>query len=98
MLIGVLKIHIHLHGIGSLKDKRRIVKSLIGRLKSRFNLSVSEVEAQDSKQIAIIGLTVVSNDGSFIDKQLDTVINFITSDPRFYTGQIQREIFPFQDD
>ena len=47
MIIGLLTIQMHLHGIGSLKDKRRIVKSLIGRLKSRFNFSVSEVAAQD---------------------------------------------------
>ena len=58
MTVGLLKIHIHLHGIGSLKAKRQIVKSLIGRLKSRFNFSIAEIEAQDSKSLAVIGLTV----------------------------------------
>lgn len=93
MTIGMLQIHIHLHGIESLKDKRRIIKSLIGRLKSRFNFSVSEIEAHDSKSLAIIGLAVVSNDGAFIDQQMDSVINFAQQDGRFYVGQIDREIF-----
>jgi hypothetical protein len=93
MTVGLLKIHIHLHGIESLKDKRRIVKSLIGRLKSRFNFSVSEIEAHDSKSLAVIGLAVVSNDGAFIDKQMDSVINFAQQDGRFYLGQVDREIF-----
>ncbi len=88
-----MKIHIHLHGIDSLKAKRRIVKSLIGRLKSRFNFSVAEIDAQDSKSLAVIGLTVVANEGPFIDKQMDAVINFAQKDGRFYLGKIDREIF-----
>ncbi len=93
MIVGLLTIQIHLHGIGSLKDKRRIVKSLIGRLKSRFNFSISEVAAHDSKDLGVIGLAVVSNDNVFINKQLDTVINFVNADGRFYVGKIEREIF-----
>ena len=93
MLVGTLTIQIHLHGIGSLKDKRKIVKSLIGRVKSRFNFSISEVDANDSKSLAVIGLAVVSNEHTFIEKQLDTVLNFINGDGRFYTGKVDREIF-----
>ena len=93
MVVGTLIVHIHLHGMGSLKDKRRIIKSLIGRLQSRFNFSVSEVNAHDNKAIGIIGLATVSNDGVFVEKQIDTVIQFIRGDGRFYVGQIDREIF-----
>ena len=93
MIVGLLTIQIHLHGMGSLKDKRSIVKSLIGRLKSRFNFSVSEVAAHESKALGVIGLAVVSNDNVFINKQLDTVINFVNADGRFYVGKIEREIF-----
>ncbi len=95
MTVGLLTIQIHLHGIGSLKDKRKIVKSIIGKLKAKFNLSVAEVGAQDSKALAVIGLAVVSNDSAFIHKQLDTVINFVQRDARFYMGTVEREIFPF---
>ena len=93
MTVGLLTINIHLHGIGSLKEKRRIVKSIIGKVKNKFNFSIAEVDAQDSKALAVIGLAVVANNGDFVNKQLDTVINFINADGRFYVGQIQREIF-----
>ena len=93
MLVGTMTAQIYMHGVASLKEKRSIVKSLIGRLRSRFNVSVSEVEQQDSRCSAVIGIAVVSNDARFIDQQLDTVLNFMRNDGRFYLGQVDREIF-----
>jgi len=93
MIVGLLKIHIHLHAIDSLKQKRSIVKSLVGRLKSRFNFSVAEVEAHDSRQLAVIGCAVVGNDTAFIHQQMDTVVKFAQADGRFYLGRVEREIF-----
>lgn len=94
MIIGTLNITIHLQGLNSLKDKRSIVKSLVGRLKSRFNISAAEVDAHDSKRLAIIGLAIVSNDGKFVNSKLDTIIKFIRADGRFFLGEIERQVFP----
>jgi len=52
MLVGVMTAQLHMQGIASLKAKRSIVKGLIGRLKSRFNVSVSEVGDQDIKSLS----------------------------------------------
>jgi hypothetical protein len=93
MTVGTLIIQIPMPGIGSLKDKRRIVKSLIERLQSRFNVSAAEVAAQDSYRIAVVGLAVVANDGTFVGRQLDTILNFICNDNRIVVGKIDREIF-----
>jgi len=93
MIVGVLTAHLSLQGITSLKGKRSIIKSLIGRLKSRFNISISEVDHQDSKTSAVIGISIVSNDTHFIDQQFDAIINFMRNDGRFYLGQIERETF-----
>jgi len=93
MIIGVMKAQLHLQGITSLKEKRGIVKSVIGRLKSRFNISVSEVDHQDQKRSAVIGMALVSNETRFIDQQFDAIINFMQRDGRFYLGQIERETF-----
>ena len=93
MLVGVMTAQMYMQGITSLKEKRHIVKSAIGRLRSRFNVSVSEVEHQDSKTSAILGIAVVSNERAFIDQQLDAVLNFMRNDGRFYLGQVEREIF-----
>ena len=82
-----------MQGINSLKEKRSIVKGLLGRLKSRFNISIAEVDHQDNKTSAVIALAIVSNDGTFINQQLDGIAKFMRNDGRFYLGQIERETF-----
>ncbi len=93
MLIGVLEAHLNLSGVTSLKAKRSIIKSLMGRLKSRFNLSIAEVDHQDSKAMAVIGVAIVSNNTRFLDQQLDTILEFMRNDGRFYLGRVERETF-----
>lgn len=93
MIIGVMTANISLQGIDSLKGKRSIIKSLIGRLKSRFNISIAEIERQDDRTRAVIGISIVSNDSQFINKQFDSILNFMRNDGRFFLGQIEREIF-----
>ena len=93
MIVGVLTANLSLQGITSLKGKRSIIKSLIGRLKSRFNISISEVDYQDSKTAAVIGISIVGNDSQFIDRQFDAILNFMRNDGRFYLSQVERETF-----
>jgi uncharacterized protein YlxP (DUF503 family) len=93
MIIGVMTVYISLPGVTSLKGKRSVVKSLIGRLKSRFNISISEVEEQDNRARAVLGISIVSNEGRFIDQQFDSIIDFMRNDGRFILGQIEREKF-----
>jgi uncharacterized protein YlxP (DUF503 family) len=92
MLVGVLTAHLCMHGITSLKAKRSIVKGLIGRLKSRFNISISEVDHQDAKTSAVVAIAMVSNDARFIDQQFEAILKFMRNDGRFYLGQVEREI------
>jgi uncharacterized protein YlxP (DUF503 family) len=84
---------LYLHGVTSLKDKRKIVKSLIERLKSRFNISISEVGHNDIKTSALIAIAVVSNDTQFVNKQLDKILDFMRNDGRFALGPVERETF-----
>ncbi|MHC4542705.1 MAG: DUF503 domain-containing protein [Planctomycetota bacterium] len=93
MIVGVMTAHLSLQGITSLKGKRSIVKSVVGRLKNRFNVSIAEVDHQDSKSSAVIGVAVVSNDSRFIDQQFDAIIGFMRNDGRFYLGQVERDTF-----
>jgi hypothetical protein len=93
MIVGVMTVQLHLQGITSLKEKRSIVKSLTGRLKSRFNASISEVDHQDDKTSAVVGIAVVSNDSRFINQQFDSIIVFMRGDGRFYLGVVERETF-----
>jgi uncharacterized protein YlxP (DUF503 family) len=93
MIVGVMTAQLSLHGVSSLKGKRSIVKSLIGRLKSRFNISISEVDHQDSKSTAVLGIAVVSNEARFIEKQFDSILDFMRNDGRFYLARVEREMF-----
>jgi len=93
MIVGVITAHLSMQGVTSLKGKRSIVKSVIGRLKSRFNVSIAEVDHQDSKISAVIAMAIVSNEARFIDQQFDAIINFMRNDGRFYLGQVERETF-----
>ena len=93
MTVGVMTARMYMQGVTSLKEKRSIVKGLLGRLKSRFNISIAEVDHQDNKTIAVIALAIVSNDGTFINQQIDAIVKFMRNDGRFYLGQIERETF-----
>jgi uncharacterized protein YlxP (DUF503 family) len=62
MIVGVKAWELQLAGCQSLKDKRRVIKSLKDRLHARFNVSVAEVDHQDSWQRAALAASVVSND------------------------------------
>jgi uncharacterized protein YlxP (DUF503 family) len=93
MIVGVMTAQLYLHGVTSLKEKRAIVKSLVERLKSRFNISVSEVDHQDSKASAVIGIALVTNQTRFANQQFDKIIDFMRRDGRFTLGPIERETF-----
>lgn len=82
MVIGVCKINLLIEEAFSLKEKRRIVKSLIERLKSRFNASIAEIGLNDKWQSAVIGIACVSNEGGHIDSMLSSIIEFVENDGR----------------
>lgn len=62
MIIGVLKIKLRLHGLISLKEKRKISNSLKQKLKNKYNVAIAEVENQDSLDFLTIGITTLSNE------------------------------------
>jgi uncharacterized protein YlxP (DUF503 family) len=77
MVVGLLRISLIIHDNASLKGKRKVIKSLIGRLRSRFNLAVAEVGNNDLWQSAEIGVAVVGNDRRFINSALDKILDYI---------------------
>ena len=63
----------------SLKDKRRAVKSIIGRVRTRFNVSIAEVDANDLWQSAVIGMACVSNDAAHAHGLLEKAVQMIAN-------------------
>lgn len=96
MVIGILRIDLYMNGSRSLKDKRQTLKSLIQRIKSRFNnVSVAEVGSHDLWQKATIGISFVGNESRFVNSVLDRVTQFIESTGVVEMGQREFEIIHF---
>jgi uncharacterized protein YlxP (DUF503 family) len=79
VVIGAMSIELFIHENDSLKGKRSIVKSIIGKVKSRFNVAIAEVEYNDKWQRIGLGISAVGNDRGYIDSVLATVLTFIES-------------------
>ena len=77
MHVGVCMIDLRLPGNGSLKGKRRVVKSIVTRVTREFNVSVAEVEDQDLWQRAVLGVACVSSSAGYAHGQLERVVHWI---------------------
>ena len=80
MVVSMLKFIIELPEAYSLKDKRRVVRSLKDRLSKKFRLSVSEIDLQASITYAQIGAAIVSNSRQFGETVLHKAIDFIENE------------------
>ena len=81
MVVGVLEMRLLIREATSLKDKRRIVKGLVDRLRNDFNVSASEVDALDLRQTAMLGVTLATNDRVFADQVLAKVVDYVRRAP-----------------
>ena len=79
MVIGVLRITLFLSESGSLKGKRRILRSIKDRLRSQFNVSVAEVGYQDLWQKAELAVALAATDREFADRVLQTILGKVES-------------------
>lgn len=70
MVIGVLSINFRLHGISSLKAKRKISNSLKQKLKNKFNMAVAEVGSEDSLEHLELGLITLANEKIRVEEVL----------------------------
>ena len=78
MIVGVMQFEIYMHSSRSLKDKRKIIKGLTQKLKSKFtNLSVSEVDLLNTWKISKIAVVTVSNERKHVNSTLDKALDYI---------------------
>lgn len=77
MVIAAARLNLHLPQSHSLKDKRRIVKSMIARLQNEFSVTAAEVEEQDLWQVAILGIAYVSSDASHANSVISKAVHYI---------------------
>lgn len=75
MVIGIGRITFRLHECRSLKEKRKIIKAIIARLRNNFNASISEVGLNDVYQRSEIGFSIVGNDRQVVNAKIDKLFN-----------------------
>ena len=92
MIVGSLSVRLLIREARSLKDKRQVVQSIKDRLRQDFNVSVAEVAAQDNRQLAHLGLAMVSADAHTIKKTFGAIVEALRCHPVAELLEYQTEI------
>ena len=79
MVVGTLKIELRLYDNRSLKGKRKIVRSMVDKVKHKFNVAVAEVGSNDKWQKIELGISTVGSDRRHIDASLNNILAFLDS-------------------
>ncbi len=77
MIVGLCTVELRLEWSNSLKDKRREIKSLTNRVRTRFNVSVAEIGFHDEWKRAALGIAAISSDRRHVDSIITEVLSFI---------------------
>jgi uncharacterized protein YlxP (DUF503 family) len=80
MHVGVARVALHLAENSSLKGKRTVVKSVIQRVRNRFNVGIAEIDTQDAWEMITLGVVCVSDDPRHSNEMLSKVVAFIESE------------------
>ena len=81
MIVGTLRVRLLLREARTLKDKRQVVKSIKDRLRNHFNVSVAEVDELDNRQVAVLGVAMVSNETHHLKTALGQMVEALRSHP-----------------
>jgi len=95
MVIGVMRLTLFLPENHSLKGKRQVLLAIKGRVRNKFNVSITESDSHDMWQRAELGIAQVGSDRAFVDRALREVVNFIDSMGLAPLGEEQLEIINY---
>ncbi len=95
MIVSMLQFIIELPETSSIKDKRRIVKSIKDKTRQKFHVSCAEVDLQDSLRFAQLGAALVSNSSEFGETVMHSILTSIEHNCsiRMHDAQIHSECF-----
>ncbi|MDX2146229.1 MAG: DUF503 domain-containing protein [Planctomycetota bacterium] len=92
MVIGILQFELFIHGAESIKDKRRVVRSLKDRLHREHLVSIAEVGNSDALGHAVLGLALVGREGKHVAETLDRITSKLQSMTEAEVGDVSREL------
>lgn len=91
MKILLMRVTLRASWVHSLKEKRMVIKSLMQRLRNKFNISVGEVGEQDIHQIIVIGIAGVCGSSAQVDSTIESIISFIEENTDAEIVRIENE-------
>ena len=80
--LGTLTLRLEITDGTTLKDKRQVVRSLLDRIRGRFNVSAAEVGDLDSPRFATLAAAAVANEKPFLHTTLNKLVELVESEPR----------------
>ena len=92
MKIAILKIKLYAPWVHSLKEKRMIVKSLLAKIRNKFQVSAAEVEDQDIHQSIVIGAAAIVPHSAWADSLMDEIVRFVEENTEAEIVQEEREM------
>jgi uncharacterized protein len=84
MIVGISSFELHLPASRSLKDKRRVVKSLVDKIHQRFRVSIAETDFHDLHQRAEISMAVVTNREAEMDNLMEEIRSLVENQPEAF--------------
>ena len=79
MVVGALKLVMHAGFSGGLKPKRKVVRSILDKVRARFNAAAAEVDSNDLWQRLELGFSVCGNEVAQVEDQMRNITRFVES-------------------
>lgn len=93
MIVGLLRVELHIPTSLSLKDKRSVLKSLKDQIHGRFNVAIAELDANEKWQRASLGVTTVGSDRRSVDGCLQQVVEWIRRNRFIELIRVEQELW-----
>ncbi|MBD1380054.1 DUF503 domain-containing protein [Metabacillus arenae] len=90
-MIGYVECECFIYDAASLKDKRAVLQRISSRIKQKFNVSIAEIDYQDTWQRTKFGIVAITSNRVFTEKELNNALSLIDSFP-----EIERTVTSFE--
>lgn len=90
--VAAMEIRLYAPWVHSLKEKRMIVKSLLGKIRNRYAVSAAETGEQDVHQTIVIGIAAIAAHNAQADSMMDDILAFVESSTEAEIISTDREI------
>ena len=92
MIVGILKVEVHIAWATSLKDKRRVVRGICDRIRSRYNVAIAEVDNCNLWQRCTLGIACVSNNARVVESMLSRVLQDIENNAELEVTDFEKSV------